>query len=152
MSEQLAVPETGLLNVETGELMPATVDNAAAALIACRNMRERINDVTAEITRYAVELSTQRGTKTLHGDGETLAVSGGPTVEYDAEVLEDLLRSAGCPEDRITAAITPEITYKVNRAVLNQLAKANPQYQAAIELAAREVEKPYRAAVKTRRQ
>jgi len=115
-------------------------------------VRERINDVTAEITAFAVELAEERCTKTLHGEAETLTVSGGLTADYDALVLEDLLRSAGCPEDRIRAAITEEISYKVNKRVLNELAGANPNYKAAIELSRVEVEKPYRAAVKTRRQ
>jgi hypothetical protein len=39
----------------------------------------------------------------------------------------------------------------VNRAVLRQLAAANPDYRAAIELAEHEIEKPYRATVKLRR-
>jgi hypothetical protein len=154
MSEQLELAQEqlpGLLNVETGELLEPTIDNAAAALIACRNMRERIHGITNEITAYAVSLAEERGTKTLHGERETLSVSGGLTEEYDAVILEDLLRTAGCPEDRIRAAITEEISYKVNKSVLKQLAGANPNYKTAIELARSEVEKPYRAAVKTKR-
>lgn len=151
MTEIARVERVGLLNVETGELLEPTIDNAAAALIAARNMREKIHDITAEITAYAVELAEERGTKTLHGEAETLTLSGGVTDEYDAQVLEDLLRTAACPEDRIRAAITEEITYKVNKSVLKQLAGANPNYKAAIELSRREVEKPYRASVKTRR-
>ncbi len=42
------------------------------------------------------------------------------------------------------------ISYKVDRAVLRQLAAANPDYKAAIELAQVEVEESYRASVKQR--
>lgn len=150
MSTEIARTESvGLLNVETGELLAPTIDNAAAALIAARNMRERIHDVTAEITAYAVELAEERGTKTLHGEQETLALSGGAGTEYDPEVLADLLRTAGCPEDRIDAAVVAHVEYKVNRSVLKQL-EVNANYKAAIELSRREVEKPYRASVKRR--
>lgn len=140
-----------LLNVETGELLEATIDNAAAVLLAARNMEERIRDLKQEATMFVVAEAERRGTKTLHGEHETLKLSGGPTDEFDATLLEDLLRSAGCPEDRIRAAIAEEITYKVNRSVLKQLAGANPNYKAAVELARREVEKPYRASVGARR-
>lgn len=151
MSELVQVEPTGLVNVETGELMPATVENAAVAIIACRNMKARINDLVAETTAWLVSEAERRGTKTLHGETETITLSGGVGDEYDAQDLMELLRSAGCPEDRVEAAVTTEITYKVNRSVLKQLS-VNKDYAAAIELARREVEKPYRASVKMRRE
>ena len=63
-------------------------------------------------------------------------------------MLDELLREAGCPEERIRDAITPVLTYKVNQLVLKQLAGANPDYRAAIELAHRSVEVPWRVSVK----
>jgi hypothetical protein len=152
MSEIANRELTGLLDVETGELLPATVDNAARVLMAARNMDERIRELKREATAYLVMVSEERGTKTLHGERETATVTGGLTTEYDAADLMQLLREAGCPEDRIDAAVATEISYKVNRAVLRQLAAANQDYAAAIELAAREVEKPFRASIKLRRQ
>lgn len=152
MTTDLVTAEPGgLLNVETGELLPATVENAATALIACRNMKQRVNDLVAETTAFLVAEAERRGTKTLHGDTETITLTGGIGDEYDAVDLMELLRSAGCPEDRVEAAVTTEITYKVNRSVLKQLA-VNKDYKAAIDLARREVERPYRASVKARRQ
>ena len=149
MSELGQAEPTGLVNVETGELMPATVENAAIAIIACRNMKARINDLVAETPAYLDREAERRGTKTLHGETETITLSGGVGDEYDATDLMELLRSAGCPEDRVEAAVVTEITYKVNRSVLKQLS-VNKDYAAAIELARREVEKPYRASVKMR--
>lgn len=140
----------GLLNPATGELMPATVENAGAVLQAARGLEENLRDLKAEVTAFLVATAEERGTKTLHADDFTVKLTGGDTDEYDAQDLMEALRLADCPEDRIEAAVTPIITYKVNRSVLKQLA-VNPNYKAAIELARRTVFKPYRAAVETRR-
>lgn len=145
-------PLTGLLDVQSGELLPATVENAARVLAAARAQKTLINRIIEEATSYLVDLSRHSGTKTLHGDEETITLTGGTSVEYDAHDLIETLREAGCPEDRINAAVVTEITYKVDRGVLRQLAAANEDYRAAIELAQREVEKPYRASVRLRRQ
>lgn len=142
MTELATIPE--LLNVESGEFLPATAENAAIVLLAARSMKQRLNDVVAQTTAWLVEEARQRGTKTL----ASITVSGGPSIEYDAADLMEALRVAGCPEDRIEQAVVAEITYKVNRAVLRQLAGANPDYRAAIELAERTLEKPYRASVR----
>lgn len=146
------VQPVGLLNIQTGELLEPTIDNAAAALQACRTMKEHVNDIVAETTAYLAAEAETRGTKTLHGEHATLVLQGGVSDEYDPHDLMDLLRSAGCPEDRIEQAVVAEITYKVNRSVLKQLAGANQDYRAAIDLAKREVERPFRASVKTRRE
>lgn len=143
---------TGLLDVRTGELLPATTDNAARVLHAARAMKAQVNEIVLEATSYLVQVSAEQGTKTLHGETETITVSGGPSIDYDPLDLIEALREAGCPENRIGQAVVTEITYKVDRSVLRQLAGANADYKAAIELAEREIEKPYRASVKLRRQ
>lgn len=143
---------TGFLNVQTGELLTPTIGNAAEALGAVRAMKQHANEIVNEITAWLVAKSEHDGTKTLHGDGETITLSGGIGIDYDAADLMEALEAAGCPQERIDAAVKTEITYKVDRAVLRQLAAANPDYKAAIELAEREVEKPYRASIKLRRQ
>ena len=140
-----------LLNPETGELLEATVDNAAAVILACRNVKQQANELIDEATAFALYEAERLGKKTLHGENETLVVNGGASTEFDEQTLMGLLREVGCPEGRIAEAVVETISYKVNRAVLNQLAGANPQYKAAIELAKREVEKPYRVTVKSRR-
>jgi hypothetical protein len=140
----------GLLNIETGELLPATVDNAAIVIQACRDMRAGLNDIVNQATAWLVSEAERRGTKTLHTDETTITLTGGLGQEYDAQDLMMLLREAGCPEDRIEAAVVEHVEYRVNRSVLKQLA-VNQEYKAAIGLAAREIEKPWRASVKTRR-
>jgi hypothetical protein len=141
----------GLLDVSTGEVLEPTIGNAARVLVAARAMKERVNAIVQEATEFLVEMSEHQGTKTLHGDDETITLNGGPTVDYDYGWLFEELLAAGCPQARIDAAIRTVITYRVDRSVLRQLAAANPKYRAAIERAQIEVEKPYRASVKLRR-
>lgn len=143
--------ELVFLNPETGEVLERTADNAGAVLIAARNMEERLKDIKGEATDWLADEATRIGKKTLHGDDYTLKLNGGPRDEYDAQVLEDLLRSANCPEERIREVVVEEISYRVDKRVLKQLTGANKDYAAAAELARRVVEKPYYAAVETRR-
>lgn len=132
------------LDVTTGELLPATVDNAAQVIQACRLQKDRLNDLVAEATRFLVDQAAVQGTKTLG----RVTLSGGPAEDYDAADLMEALRAADCPEARIEEAVVAHITYKVNRSVLRQLAAANPDYKAAIELARRDVERAWRVAIK----
>jgi len=141
----------GLLDVQTGELLEPSVQNAARVLSAARAMKAHVNEIVNEATAYLVALSEHQGTKTLHGDGETVTVSGGPGIDYDPIELRELLEKAGCPQNRIEQAVRTEITYKVDRAVLRQLAAANKDYKQAIDHAEVEVEKPWRASIKLRR-
>lgn len=137
-----------LLDVESGELLPATLENAAAVLDAARRMKRRLDDVIRDATSFLLAESQTRGTKTFHIGNGRVELSGGPTVEYDPVDLMEALRAAGCPEDRIGEAVEETVSYKVNRAVLRQLVGANEDYRAAAELAERTLEKPWRAAVK----
>jgi hypothetical protein len=146
-STEVALPAE-LVNVETGERLPATVENAATVLEAARTMKERLNDVIHDATLWLVSLSAERGTQTFHAGDVTLSLSGGSGVDYDATLLVEALLAADCPEDRINEAVVTTFSYKVNRSVLKQLAAANPDYAAAIELAEMAVERPYRASVK----
>ncbi len=142
------VPITELLDVQTGEILPATTANAARVITAARDMRTRINDVVAQATAWLAEESARQGTKTLHAGASSVVLSGGPTDEYDPLELMNYLRNAGLPEQRVDDAVTTIIDYKVNRSVLRQLAAANPEYADAIEQAKRTVEKPMRATIK----
>ena len=145
MTEIAVQPQ--LLDVQTGEVLPATVSNAARVLEAAREMKRRLNIVVAEATSYLLEESQRRGTKTFRFDGGQVSVAGGPAVEYDADALVFNLRDAGCPEDRIGEAVVAEVSYKVNRSVVRQLAAANPKYREAVRAAERVVEKAYYAKV-----
>lgn len=145
----IAVIETAeLVNVETGERVPATIENAAVVLHAARTMKRRLDDVIGATTSWLIHESMVRGTKTLEAGRDKITLTGGPSVDYDPTDLMDALRLAGCPEARISEAVVEEVSYKVNRSVLRQLVAANPDYAAAVELAERTIEKPYRASVR----
>jgi hypothetical protein len=68
-------------------------------------MKAHVNEIVNEATAYLVALSEHQGTKTLHGDNETVTVSGGPSTDYDPADLREALEAAGCPQDRIDAAV-----------------------------------------------
>lgn len=141
-----------LVDVRTGEALAPTVENAAIVLDAAREAKRRLDSIIEAATAVALEASRARGVKTFHvEDGIDLVVSGGPTVDYDPLTLAQLLREAGCPEDRIDAVVKAEVTYKVDRSVLRQLVGANEDYRAAADLAKRPVEKRWRAETKVRR-
>ena len=137
-----------LVDVETGEALAPTADNAARVILAARRMKERVQGVIEDATAVLRAQSTRDGTKTLETEHGKVTLSGGETIEYDPHDLMEALRVAGCPEERIERAVVAEITYKVNRSVLKQLAAANVDYKTAIAVAERHVEKPYRASVK----
>jgi len=144
----LPAPVTEFVDVRTGEFLPATVENAARAISAAREMKRRIEEVVAAATAYLADESRRQGTKTLrHGDAEVV-LKGGTATEYDPERLAELLRAAGCPEDRIAETVVPTVSYTVNRAVLRQLTGANPDYRQAAEMASRIVETRTYATVK----
>lgn len=151
MSEIATREFTGLLNVTTGELLEPTLENAAIVLDQARAMKTIVNDIVLEATAVVEAEAARRGTKTLREGDFEVALSGGPGEEYDELILQQELRAAGCPDDRIDAAVVPTITYKVNRSVLRQLAGANPAYKTAIDRARREVMRVYRASVKRRK-
>ena len=116
-----------LLNPETGELLEATVDNAAVVILACRNVKQRANELVDEATAFSLYEAERLGKKTLHGETETLVVTGGTSTEYDEHLLMELLRDVNCPEGRIEEAVVATVTYRVNRSVLTQLAGATAQ-------------------------
>jgi hypothetical protein len=75
-------------------------------------------------------------------------ISGGTRNDYDAELLERLLRDAGLPEERLMEAVQEIVTYKVDQRVLKQLTAANPMYAAAADHARTVVDTPWRVTVK----
>ncbi len=138
-----------LVNVLTGERIPATVENAGVVSAAAREMKDRIQSVIREATEVIVEESRVQGTKTFHLPGGIKAtVSGGDSISYDADKLREALGEADAPEEVINRVIKTTVTYTVDRAVLRQLVAANPDYKAAAELAEIRETKPFSASLK----
>lgn len=133
----------------TGQLIDLTRPlEVAGALHDLRELKRQLDELRA-LLEGVLRLEAQRqGTKTLHLGSLDAVVSGGSRREYDAEFLAGLLREAGLPEERISEAIVETVSYKVNQLVLKQLAGANADYAAAIELAQTSVEAPWRVTVK----
>jgi hypothetical protein len=145
MSELQVVNE--LPDLRTGEALPATPDNAARVRLAAAEIINQMRAVQALCDEVLGEEARRLGTKTLHLDGHKVVLTGGKTVDIDPVELQENLRSVNCPEDRINAAVKTTVIYKVDRAVVRQLAAANEDYKMAIELASVEVEKPWKASV-----
>lgn len=141
-------PRSELIDVLTGEVLPATPENAHAILARIAEMEQTIRTAKSAITEYVIEESIRQGTKTFDVNGSKLVLEGGPSKQIEGHELAQLLREAGCPEQRIKDVVTEEITYKVNQRVLAQLVAANSDYATAAELTTTTVEKPYRARAK----
>lgn len=138
-----------LLNPETGEILPATAENAAVVLQALRRTEDRIKDAKRYCTDILVMESKRQGTKTMHmPDGSIATIHGGSEVVWDVEKLQDALVEAGLPEDRLEDLISTTVEFKINNSVARQLAAANPAYAEAIEAAKQRVPAPERASVR----
>jgi hypothetical protein len=141
-------PRSFFVDVLTGEQLPATHENAYAALSKIAEMEARIRTLKSAITEYVQEETKRLGTKTLNVPGGKVVLEGGPEKQVEGHELAQLLADAGMPQERIKEVVHEEVTYKVDRRVLNQMAASNPDYKAAADLVTSEVEKPFRAKAK----
>jgi hypothetical protein len=132
-SEELAVP---VLNPLTGELIP--LDDLRKVADAIEEMRAavaRINYLKDLLTDALAEHSRKIGTKTFSVGGRTVVMSADKELVWDIDYLDQALTEAGLPLDRLRSLITTTVSYKVNAAVANQIAAANPEYAEIIERA-----------------
>lgn len=149
MGQELDRP-VELLDVSSGALLPANPENALFVIRTAREMKDRIQGVVRDATAYLVDESRRQGTKTFHTEAGDVSLSGGATTTYDPHDLEEALRAADCPEERIREVVKTKIEYTVDLRILRQLTAANPDYKAAAELAARVEEKAFSAKVTPR--
>lgn len=145
-STEIAVPAQ-LVDVRTGELLPATPENAVELLLAARDMRSRILDLVKDCEAVLRDESTRQGTKTLHLPGGTATISGGSETDWDLDELAKLL-AVGLPDSRYGELVVTTVTYKVDARVAKQLEAANPAYAEIIQRARSVVPKPWRVSVK----
>ena len=133
----------------TGQVLDLTRPfEVAGALADLRDLKRQLDELRTLLEGVLRLEAQKQGTKTLHLGSLDAVVSGGTRREYDAELLVELLRDAGLPEERIADAVVETVSYRVNQLVLKQLAAANANYAAAIELAETTVEAPWRVSVK----
>lgn len=138
-STEIAIPVTGEL---------VSLEDAAAcgrALGDIRRLEQHLRDLKTLLTDSVVAECQRQGTKTLRLDDMTLTMSGGETVQWDIEVLEQLL-DAGLPQERFDALVKTEVTYKVSAAEAKRLA-VNPEYADIIEKARTVLHAPFRVSV-----
>ena len=114
MSEVEVVQSTELV-LPTGEIV--NLDDPASCAVALA----RVNELMGFLAEVKV-------TKTYD-------------LQWDHHKLEEDLRAAGMPEERIGEIIVEEISYKVKAIEANKAAKANPEYEKAVEAARTKVEK-----------
>jgi hypothetical protein len=116
----------------------------AVALDGIRDLERQLRLVKDELTNALVYASQVQGTKTLHLEGVKATIKSGTETVYDAEEIEQGLREAGMPEERIREIVVETITYAVAAVKAKQAAGANPAYEAVIEAHKRvEEKKPY---------
>jgi hypothetical protein len=133
----------------TGQLVDLTRPVEVAGALHDVREAKRLLDELRALLEGVLRLEAQhQGTKTLHLGPLDAVISGGTRNDYDADVLQQLLRDAGLPEERLSEAVQQIVTYKVDQRVLKQLAAANPAYAAAIDQARTTVETPWRVTVK----
>jgi hypothetical protein len=143
---ELVVPEY-LLDLRTGEQLAPTADNAAELIGRLREYRREAMTAIQACEAILIEASRIAGTKTLHLEGATATVYGGPQTDYDLETLAKL-REHGLPEERWNALVKETVSYKVDGRVIKQLeGSGNPNYAAVIRNARRVSEAPYRVKV-----
>jgi hypothetical protein len=148
MSSELVVPAPdGLLDVRTGELVPATPENAVELLAAARDMRARVLALVKDCEAVLLQESQRQGTKTLKFGSSTATVTGGSELAWNLEILEQL-RTRGLPEERYNELVVATVTYKVDARIAKQLEAANEAYAEVIRMARSEVPKPWRVSVK----
>ncbi len=108
--------------------------DCALALADVRMVESAFAGTKKKLTEALVDAAKQRGTKTLHLDGEiTATVRGGERIVYDAEEIELGLRKAGMPEDRIREIVKETVSYQVVAVEAKRAAGANPDYALVID-------------------
>ena len=128
ISTELVVPGTGELVDLTDEVQ------VGRALAGLRQFRDQLKQADALLTDALVERSQVLGTKTIHlPDGVVAEISGGFEKVYDQQAIEQDLRNAGMPDERIREIVVEVISYKVNALKAKAAAGANPEYRAIIE-------------------
>lgn len=114
----------------------------AFALDGVRDLERNLREIKSELTAVLIHHAQVQGTKTLHLDGVDATVKSGNTTVYDAEAIEQGLRVAGMPEERIREVVKENVTYTVDAVKAKQAAGANPAYFEVIEANKHVEEKP----------
>ena len=130
------IDETPLIMVPlTGQLLDLTSPfEVAGALRDVRDVKRQLDELRAFL-EGVLRLEAQRqGTKTLHLGALDAVMSGGTRATTTSSCSPSCSTRRDCRRNGLREAIVETVSYKVNQLVLKQLAGANPDYAAAIEL------------------
>ena len=142
-------PETALVAPHTGELINLEDPVSCARILEeIRNYERDLQEAKRLVTQALVEESRRQGSKTLRLDYMEVKVSGGEYTTYDPEVLEEGLRAAGLPEERIQDVVRQEVVTKVDGREAKRVAANNPAYAQVVDQARSVVESPWRVDIK----
>lgn len=127
----------------TGEVIDLEDEIACCrALHDLNRMEQMIRTAKRELAYAITERSRVLGTKTITlPSGEKAQVGSDRETVYDAQAIEEGLRAAGMPEQRIQEIIETTVTTRVRAVEAKRAAAANPEYARVIETNRREHEK-----------
>ena len=133
----------------TGQLVnladPLDVARAYADITEAKRQLDEAQGLMLDILRLE---SLRQASKTLHLSAElTVELTGGKRLEWDDERLEEMLRAAGMPENRLAELIVETVSRRVDGRVARQVEAANPTYAAAIRACRTEKPAPWRASI-----
>lgn len=126
---------TDLVFPLTGELIAlGDPPQCAKALFEIAELEIQLREMKRALREVMLEESIRVGSKTLHFAGITAKISSPADIQWDYDILLELL-DAGLPGDRFEALVMTEITYKVDGSIARELSGANPAYAEIIERA-----------------
>ncbi|HSE45685.1 MAG TPA: hypothetical protein VLA89_10210 [Gemmatimonadales bacterium] len=142
MGEIEARPAMELV-LPSGELVDlSSPDSRAYALNRIREMESQLKEVKGAIVDAFAEDRERLGVDEIElEDGSVVKVTRRYDIVWDHQQLEDDLRAAGMPEERIREIIVEEVTWTVKATEANKAAKRNADYAKAVKRAREEVEK-----------
>jgi hypothetical protein len=140
-----------ILDFQTGEMIDAKdAPRVAKYLADLREMKSGPLDAAIKACEAAlIDYAEAQGKKTLRMGGIAAEVYGGSSIEWDAELLQEGLREAGLPEDRLAEVVVETVTYKVVTQEAKRVAAANPAYAAAVAAARTDIPEPRRVRIKS---
>lgn len=137
-----------LVHPETGEFLPATVENALQTRVAADRIIARCRDIKAAADDVLLSESERIGAKTMHLSGRTVTVTGDKETIWDVQGLVDGLLNEGLPPERVSDLVRTTIVEDVNAQVARQLGASNERYQRVIDGCKRVLPKRGRVTVK----
>lgn len=121
--------------IGTGEVVDLDDERSCLlALAALRDFDTKIKETKAVLSAAIIDRARRLGVKTLVlPDGRKATISAGSDLVWiEVEEMEEELREAGMPEERIREIIVQQITHEVKTQEAKRAAAANESYAAII--------------------